>query len=188
MNVLDWILVIVLIFALIRGWRDGFVGGWIGLFSWLAGLAVAYFLSGPLATWLWPFLERQAGMNETPWARLGLLIVLVLILLAIARRLLLRLGNGLEKLFRLPILGLVNRFAGALFHGAITAAFLILILVICVSTLGESPTWFGSWLRESTLAHTAVAVFDDAWQATGIRLPSRVHPLSPTAPPTPPVY
>jgi membrane protein required for colicin V production len=106
MNWLDYLILLVLGFGLVRGLMKGFA---VSVTSFLA-MYIAFFLALRLmhrmAAWLTDFF----GL-ETVWVPfLGFLTVFVLVLLGV-----IMLGKALDRFFKVTALGWLNRLAGGVF-------------------------------------------------------------------------
>ncbi|WP_353826837.1 MarP family serine protease [Agromyces sp. SYSU T0242] len=134
---LDLVLVLVLIGALVNGWRSGLLRTLGGLLGLLAGAVVAYFAM--------PWLISLIAAPE--WrAPIAIAVAIVLVIAggslggAIGRTL----GQGAEKVK----LGLLDRILGAIVNTMVTA-FVVALVASGVGTMGVpvvSPAVTGSWV------------------------------------------
>lgn len=104
--VIDILFVLIVILAIIHGYRKGFIIALFSLAAWVLGLAAALKLSAVAAKYFQ--VHEQLHSRWIP--------VLCFVLLFIGVILLVRLlGKLLEKVVRLALLGWLNRLAGILF-------------------------------------------------------------------------
>ena len=108
--ILDLLFLIILIFAVIKGFRRGLI---VGLFSFIAvivGLAAAMKLSAVAAD----YIGSAISISDRWLPVISFIVVFVLIVLLI------RLGaNMLQKAVEMVMLGWVNRIGGIIFYAAI---------------------------------------------------------------------
>jgi membrane protein required for colicin V production len=136
---LDFILIIVLVLAVIKGYQRGLI---IGVFSFLAiiiGLAAAMKLSIVAAGYI-----GQAIKVSDAWLPvISFIVVFILVVLLI------RLGaNMIQKTVEISMLGWVNRLGGILFYVAIYAMVYSVVLfyaeqvkLVQQEAIEKSVTW-----------------------------------------------
>jgi membrane protein required for colicin V production len=136
---LDFVLIIILILAVIKGYQRGLI---IGIFSFLAiiiGLAAAMKLSIVAAGYI-----GQAIKVSDEWLPvISFIVVFILVVLLI------RLGaNMIQKTVEISMLGWVNRLGGILFYVAIYAMVYSVILfyaeqikLVQQEAIEKSVTW-----------------------------------------------
>ncbi len=107
---IDAIFIILMILAVVKGMRNGFV---VAVFSFLAiiiGLAAALKLSAWVAGWL----QNSTSINNTwlPFVSFALIMVVVVLLV--------RLGAvAIQSALRMVMLGWLNRLAGIVLYAAL---------------------------------------------------------------------
>jgi membrane protein required for colicin V production len=151
-NWLDYFLLIVLIFLVIRGFWKGFSRQVIGLAAAILGLVLAFWTYGIVGAFLAQYLSSRSLARI-----LGFLLVFVAV--QIAGRVL---GWAMAKLLRWTGLGLLDRLGGTLFgaaEAAIVAVALVLVLVAFpLSTLPDAVAGSRSAPYVIEAAHVLVSV------------------------------
>jgi len=104
---IDLVFYIVIILALIQGWKNGLIRGLISVICGIIGLAAAVKLSAVVAT------HMKSGLHISGWwlPILAFLLVFILVILIIRW-----LGILLEKVIDLALLGWVNKLGGILLY------------------------------------------------------------------------
>ncbi len=127
---LDIFFIIVLLGALIKGYRTGFIVAVFSLFAFIAGLAAALKLSA----WVAVQLSHQVSGAEK-W-----LPVISFLLVFIAVALLVRLGAKIiQKTFEMAMLGWLNRLSGMALFLLLYAIILSVFLFYAVQLKLVSP-------------------------------------------------
>lgn len=141
-NVIDIVLAVIFLLSIIRGWRTGFalkaghLAAVVGA-SVIAGTAAGLLKNVVSSKWLLPYLERQAGKYLHFGGKMeqGVSIasenvafyLLFSLFFAIALILLHRLVRGLKIVDYIPVVGTLNKAAGALV--GFLADFIILFIL-----------------------------------------------------------
>ena len=141
--VLDIIFAVILILAIIKGFRRGLI---VGLFSFLAiiiGLAAAIKLSAVVAA----YIGKAIKISEAWLPVISFAVVFILVVLLV------RLGaNLIQKTVEIAMLGWINRLGGIIFYLAIYVIVYSVILfyadqikILREEAAQESVTY--SWIR-----------------------------------------
>lgn len=142
MNIVDFILLVIFIGALIRGYRLGLIRQFIHFLGFFIAIYIAYQFSGELT----PLLKNVIPSPDFEKSSLYLLTenfqlenmfynALSFFIIFIAAKILLSVaGYFLDTIFNLPGLAIVNRFSGALV-GIVQAALIVIILVHFISVM-----------------------------------------------------
>ncbi|MGA8943326.1 MAG: CvpA family protein [Thermoactinomyces sp.] len=133
MNLLDLVILLLLIGALIQGYRRGLVSQVAALFSYILAIWIAFEFTDELAPvigQLWRLSDSSAGewMAFVPIEKAVYSLIAFLVLLFGTRLVLSIAATLINQVANLPVLSLVNRSGGVLF-GLAKVLFLILILV-----------------------------------------------------------
>ena len=106
MNIIDIAIIIVLIYAFLKGFFNGFINEISSFIGFLTAGLVSYNLSEPLASLFIDFIEIDKKI----------LNAICLIILFIATALLFKIfGKGFTKLIKFISLGVLNRLMGGIF-------------------------------------------------------------------------
>ena len=106
MNIIDIAIIIVLIYAFLKGFFNGFINEISSFIGFLTAGLVSYNLSEPVASLLIDFIEIDKKI----------LNAICLIILFIATALLFKIfGKGFTKLIKFISLGVLNRLMGGIF-------------------------------------------------------------------------
>ena len=145
MNTLDIILLICFIPAIIQGLRKGFIAQAVSIISIIAGLWAASEFTETVAEWGSQYLAvSEQAMNIIAFALIMIVVFLALGLV----------GKLLEGLFKMVLLGWVNRLLGLAF-ALLKTALIVGLLVIIFSSVNESLQLVeNSILNESMLYPT----------------------------------
>ena len=136
---IDFVLGLFLAGLLVRGWLRGLVREALDLVALVAGLWIAFRLSGPLGEFL---TERFEVSPEVASIGSGVaLFVLFGLAMSIA-------AHFLSRVMRLPGLNLVNRFGGA----AVAALWGIAIVLVVVNVARVIPGNWDARFEDSTVA------------------------------------
>lgn len=105
--IIDIIAFVLLIFALFKGWRNGFVVAVFSLFAFIIGLAAALKLSAVVAG----YLGTNTSISQRWLPVLAFAIVFFIVVLLV------RLGaKAIEGALRLAMLGWLNKLAGIVLY------------------------------------------------------------------------
>jgi membrane protein required for colicin V production len=136
---IDFVLGLFLAGLLVRGWLRGLVREALDLVALVAGLWIAFRLSGPLGEFL---TERFEVSPEVATIGSGVaLFILFGLAMSIA-------AHFLSRVMRLPGLNLVNRFGGA----AVAALWGIAIVLVVVNVARVIPGDWEARFEDSTVA------------------------------------
>ena len=144
---LDWLLLALALWSIIRGFRRGLIHELFALVALIAGLTAASWNYTTLALWLARWLPQPASAAITAFLLLALGVTIGVLLV----------GRLVRSAARLVGLGPLDRLAGALFGLARASVLGAAILMACITFLPPMP-----WLDHSRLvppllqiAHTA---------------------------------
>jgi membrane protein required for colicin V production len=122
MNYIDLVLGIILIVAIIRGFRNGLI---IELAS-LASLILGIWGAVKFSDWFASFLEKTTGLKSDYTSLIAFIVIFIGIVILIHV-----LGKVLDTVVNAVALGFINRLAGIVFSLLKTAVILcVLILII----------------------------------------------------------
>jgi membrane protein required for colicin V production len=130
---IDIVVYIVVVLAIIQGWKKGLILGFFSLICGLVGLAAAIKLSAIVAT------HMKSGLHITGWWLPVISFVLVFILVLLIIRLTARL---LEKMIQVVMLGWLNKLGG------------ILLFMILYLSIYSIVLFYGT--RTQIISHQAV--------------------------------
>lgn len=138
---LDFILGLFLAGILVRGWVRGFVREAFDLIGLIAGIWIAFKLSGPLGEFL---IDRFNVAPEVAVVGAGIVLFLLFgVTMSVA-------AHYLTKVMSLPGLNMINRFGGAVV--AIGWGIAILLVVINVVRVLPVPESWHDAIEDSTVA------------------------------------
>ena len=123
MNILDIILLICFIPALIQGIRKGFIAQAISIVSIIAGIWTSARFADVVSAWIGQFITASEQVLKV----VAFAIILVIVFLVLAA-----VGKLLEGMFKLVMLGWLNKLLGVVF--ALLKTGLIVGLAILVFT------------------------------------------------------
>jgi membrane protein required for colicin V production len=142
MNVLDLVLILILLWGGIAGYRNGFFREAAALL----GLIMGIFLAIIAADIAGRVLTGLVNWNPLPVRIIVFLLVFVLIAL-----LLRALGDALTRVFKVILLNFFNRLAGFVF-GLAKVALLLSLMLFLLRLLDERWTFIpGAWVEGSLL-------------------------------------
>lgn len=144
MHWLDWTLLLLLVIAIIRGYRSGFISQAISLGS----LVLAWLLADPASKVLIDLLANQGVTMAMGWFTWLLSFVIVQFIARLLLRIFLK-GVG-------AMLGALNRVAGAILSLLVTAMMLVALLN-CYTALSPRYGW-GEIPKESTIAPELIKI------------------------------
>jgi len=130
MNILDIILLILILAAAVSGFTKGFFVELASLLSLILGILAGVKFSPQVQIWLSKILSWSPGNIKL------VSFILIFIIVAIIIHLVAR---AFENTIRALSLGLLSRFAGALF-GALKAAFFLSILILLITNIERYTT------------------------------------------------
>lgn len=123
MNILDIILLICFIPALVQGIRKGFIAQAISIISIIAGVWASARFANMVSEWVGRYITASEQVLKV--VSFALILVVVFILLAL-------IGKALEGVFKLVMLGWLNKLLGVVF--ALLKTGIIVGLVIMAFT------------------------------------------------------
>jgi membrane protein required for colicin V production len=156
-NWLDWTIIAFFAFALIGGFRDGFVRLVIGMAALAAGFIFAAWFYGLAADSLLPWVTARPLANL-----LGFALILCGTIAAGCL-----LSSLIARLFKLAGLSFVDRALGGAF-ALVRAAFIL--AVITMALMAFAPKWMPRAVRGSTIAPYMIEGADVLTAATPFEL------------------
>jgi membrane protein required for colicin V production len=117
MNWLDVVIVILLIFAVWEGWRQGVITQILGLAAVVSGIFLAWRFGHAIGSWL--------GMEGTAAAIAGFAIVLVVVVVAVVL-----VGRLTRGLFRIVGLGMFDNVLGVIFSALKMSVIVGLVMLL----------------------------------------------------------
>lgn len=161
MSILDWIIAVVLLLSLWRGWRQGFVMQLTKIAGLILAAVVAFWYHRPVAEQLAQRLPVSgAGQSASSFAALpfvqdGLYNIIAFALLAFVTGLIVRyVGSLLNSVAQLPVLSIVNRLTGSVIAFLKTGIiFLLVVSVLSLIPVEEvqqtiDSSWFASHAKQ----------------------------------------
>lgn len=127
MNYLDIIFLLLLLFALINGYRKGLIEEVAGLAALILGIWAAMHFSGVMANYISENLNYNSQYLPVLSFVATFLLVLILVKLA---------GSLANHLINAVSLGFINRLAG-LFFGILKGALILSVLLVVFNKLDE---------------------------------------------------
>lgn len=106
MNILDIIILICFVPALVQGLRKGFIAQVIAIVSILAGVYLSFRFSTAVSMWLSQYIQGSEQVLK--------IVAFALILIGVAAALTV-VGKLIEGLFKIVMLGWLNKLLGAVF-------------------------------------------------------------------------
>ena len=142
MNILDIILLICFIPALIQGIRKGFIAQAISIVSIIAGIWTSARFADVVSAWIGQFITASEQVLKV----VAFAIILVIVFLVLAA-----VGKLLEGMFKLVMLGWLNKLLGVVF-ALIKTGLIVGLVIIAFSSLNETFKFVqDSVLNESVL-------------------------------------
>jgi membrane protein required for colicin V production len=142
MNIVDIILILLLLWGGIAGFRNGFFREAASLLGIIIGIFLAIIAADVAGRVL-------AGMVS--WNPLPIRIIAFLIAFALIALLMKAIGEALTRVFKIILLNFVNRLAGFVF-GLLKVALLLSLLLFLLRLVNEHWTFLPeSWLQGSFL-------------------------------------
>ncbi len=139
MNLLTIIFVILTLWGMYRGLRNGFakeVNGLVSLFMALVILSITLLLIGSI-------MQKNT--------KIAVISIIMLVIVSFLYRLLKTVMQSIETVAELPLISLVNRMAGAVAGGLkILVVFWIIYIIVNNCSTGE----FGEWVMDRTQQST----------------------------------
>lgn len=142
MNIMDLVLILILVWGGIAGFRNGFFREAASLLGLIIGIFLALIAADVAGRVL-------AGMVD--WNTLPVRIIVFLLAFILIALLLKAVGEALTKVFKIILLNFFNRLAGFVF-GLVKVALLLSLLFFLIRLLNEQWTLLPeSWIRGSFL-------------------------------------
>ena len=142
MNILDIILLICFVPALIQGIRKGFIAQAISIVSIIAGIWTSARFADVVSAWIGQFITASEQVLKV----VAFAIILVIVFLVLAA-----VGKLLEGMFKLVMLGWLNKLLGVVF-ALIKTGLIVGLVIIAFSSLNETFKFVQeSVLNESVL-------------------------------------
>ena len=138
MELVDWVIVLVLIFSVLGGVNQGFFRSVCSLGGLLLGLVLAAWNYGKLAALLLPILRFEAAANTV-----GFLLIAILVMMAAGFA-----GKFISNALHTMGLGCLDRIAGAAFGFFQGALMVTLVILVTIAFFPKAH-----WLAEAKLPH-----------------------------------
>ena len=142
MNTLDIILLICFIPAIIQGLRKGFIAQAISIISIVVGIWASARFANIVTAWIGQYI----GASEQVLKLVAFALILIAVFLVLAA-----LGKMLEGVFRLVMLGWLNKLLGMLFALLKTVLIVGLLIIVFTSVNDTFKFVHESVLNESVL-------------------------------------
>ena len=117
MNWLDIVIILLLVFAVWGGWRQGVVTQILGLAALALGIFLAWRYGGAIGAWF--------GLEDVMARVVGFIVVLVVVIVAVVL-----IGRATRGLFRIVGLGVFDNVLGVLFSALKMAVFTGLFMML----------------------------------------------------------
>ncbi|WP_339060000.1 CvpA family protein [Tepidibacillus marianensis] len=158
MNVLDIIIIVILLGAIMRGYRIGFIRQIVHLFGYFVAFFIAYRFSNEIVPWIKNVVPaptfQQSSMrmfSETFQLQTMFYHAIAFFILFMLVNIVLQIGGGiLHQVASLPGLAIVNQTLGATI--GFIQTFLILIILLNIVSVMPSPNII-RWIDGSLFAH-----------------------------------
>ena len=142
MNILDIILLICFVPAIIQGLRKGFIAQAVSIISIVAGIWASARFADIVTEWISQYITA----SEQVLKLVAFAIILIVVFLVLAA-----LGKMLEGVFRLVMLGWLNKLLGVLF-ALLKTALIVGLLIIAFTSVNDTFKFVQeSVLNESVL-------------------------------------
>jgi|SRR5882724_2484731 len=124
-NIIDALLVVVVLFSALHGWRRGFISGAFDLMRWIVSLLAGLRFYQPVARWLGGHAHLWSDVWDKPIAFLSVAIVTGVAVHLIGYAILRRLPKDLHKRKINRLFGILPGLASGFIAAAIMAALLL---------------------------------------------------------------
>ena len=142
MNILDIILLICFVPAIIQGLRKGFIAQAISIISIIVGIWASARFANIVTAWIGQYITA----SEQVLKLVAFALILIAVFLVLAA-----LGKMLEGVFRLVMLGWLNKLLGVLF-ALLKTALIVGLLIIAFTSVNDTFKFVQeSVLNESVL-------------------------------------
>ena len=128
MNILDIILLICFVPAIIQGIRKGFIAQAISIISIIVGIWASSRFANVVSTWVGQYITASEQVLKI--VAFGLILAAVFLALA-------AIGKLIEGMFKLVMLGWLNKLLGVVF-ALLKTALIVGLLIIAFTSLNET--------------------------------------------------
>ena len=128
MNILDIILLICFVPAIIQGLRKGFIAQAVSIISIVAGIWASARFADIVAAWIGQYITA----SEQVLKLVAFALILIVVFLVLAA-----LGKMLEGVFRLVMLGWLNKLLGVVF-ALLKTVLIVGLLIIAFTSLNDT--------------------------------------------------
>jgi membrane protein required for colicin V production len=142
---LDIVFLLVLVFALLKGFSQGLILGIFSLIAIIAGLAAALKLSAVVAT----YLEKSGKITQSWLPLLSFIIVFIIVVILVRLA-----AAAIRKTFQLAMLGWLDRLGGMIFFAAIYMVVFSVVLFFAVQM---------KWIDAQTIQSSRTYTFIQPW-------------------------
>lgn len=157
--IIDIIFILLLIFATVKGYRNGFIIAVFSFFGIIIGLAAAMKLSAVVAGWL----KNSTNISAAWLPFLSFLVVMIGVILLV------RLGAVfIQKALELVLLGWLNKLTGIVLYAALYITIFSVILFYAEKI---------HWIKPETILASKTYAFIQPWGPKAINLFGAVIPL-----------
>jgi len=157
--IIDIIFILLLIFATVKGYRNGFIIAVFSFFGIIIGLAAAMKLSAVVAGWL----KNSTNISAAWLPFLSFVAVMIGVILLV------RLGAVfIQKTLELVLLGWLNKLTGIVLYAALYITIFSVILFYADKI---------QWIKPETLLASKTYRFIQPWGPKAINLFGAVIPL-----------
>ncbi len=160
MTLVDWAVVIIMVFSVIAGMAQGFFRSICSLGGLVLGMAVAAWNYARLASLFVPLFRIQAIANAIAFLLIALLVMALASLI----------GNVLAKAFRMIGLGWLDGIAGGIF-GFFQGVVLVVVFILVIVAFFPME----QWLAQSTLPRMFFGALHVSTHLTPSELAARVR-------------
>ncbi len=144
MEIFDFVVGIILIFFLFKGFKNGFIIELASTVAIIVGIILAVTFSGVVAHWL------SAYITSKYISIIAFFIVLILAIIGVKL-----LATIIDKIIKAIALSGLNRFAGAIF-GTLKAGFILSIILMILNMFSFSQNWFTPEMKEKSYLYNPI--------------------------------
>ena len=175
MNIIDWLIVVIILFAIINGFRQGVINSVVTFIGSLLVFVLAFYLMNPVSTLLYEYLPffklggKFAGVTVfNVLIYEGISYAITISLLSIILKLISKVTGAVNALIKATlVLGLPSKILGAIvgfFQGYIIAFIIIFIFGLISSTnIKVNESKYSSILLEKTPVLSSIV--DDTYSS-----------------------
>jgi membrane protein required for colicin V production len=160
MTLVDWAVVVIMLFAVIAGMAQGFFRSICSLGGLVLGLAIAAWNYGRLAAIFLPLFRIPAIANTIAFLLIALLVMALAAFI----------GNFMARALKMIGLGWLDGIAGAVF-GFFQGIVLVVVFILVIVAFFPQE----EWLAESNLPQMFFGALHVSTHMTPSELSSRVH-------------